>query len=205
MSDIVIGQVGAAGVGDGSSRSFRGGRYGALAMMDCHGRYFDCVDRGNVFCCAMQASAALGTGLTATAVTFTLYNPAGSGKNLVILQTSLAAITVSTAGMVVYAVNDVPGQAAPATTTALTIRNAKLGAGGASVARVFSVATLPAAPVSVRILAGIVGAATPLMVASIIDDVAGAIILTENTAVTIQGITSNINGAAGMFWEECSP
>lgn len=204
MADLLIGQVGTTGVGDGSSRSARGGRYGAQAVMQSHASNFDAVDRGNMFMCSMQAAAALGTGLTATAVTFTLHNPSGSGKNLVIVQTTLAVVVGTTAGFVVYAVNDTPAQAAPATTTALTIRNCNLGAGSASVARVFSVATLPAAPVATRVLAGIIST-TPGGVHSIVDMVNGGIILPENTSVTIQGITTNATGVISMMWEEVSP
>lgn len=172
--------------------------------MTTHGKYFDSVDAGRCFMCAQQAAAALGTALTATAVTVTLYNPIGSGKNLVLLQATLAVVVGTTAGQVVYAVNDNIAAAIPATNTELTVRNCKLGGGEASMGKIYSVTTLPAAPVAVRVLAGIIST-TPGGVHNFVDDVDGAIILQENTAVTIQGITTNATGQIGLMWEQVSP
>lgn len=200
------GRVGQTIVADGATREIRLGRYGGQAVFDSHGRYYDCVSRGNVFTSQVVAAMTWGTALTATAVTYTLHNPPNSGRNLVLLEATATIITNTTAGSVVYAVNDTPGQAIPATTTAATIRNCLLGAGNASIARVFSIATLPAAPVTVRsffcVPATAVTALSPTM---LIDDLAGKIILTPNTSITLQGITIVGTGFASMMWEEVIP
>lgn len=198
---LAEGRAGQTTVQDGADRELRLVRTGAVAVADAHGRHYDAVTRGNCFVVSQQAAAALGTALTATAVTLTLYNPAGSGKNLVLLQATLAIPVATTAGFVAYAVNDTPAQAVPATTTATTIRNAQLGSGNASVARAYTAATLPAAPVAVRVLAGIIST-TPGGVHTIVDNVDGGIILTSNTAVTIQGVTTNATGVISLLWEE---
>jgi hypothetical protein len=200
---IADGKAGQNIVQDGAESELRLGRYGALAMMSSHARYYDAVVRGNVFVASLQSAVALGTALTATAVTFTLYNPAGSGKNLVIMQTSLAVVVATTAGFVVYAVNGTPGQAVPATVTVLAsgIQNALVGGGSNPTGVVYSAATLPAAPVARRVLGGIIST-TPGGVHTIVDQIDGGIVLTPNMAVTIQGITTNATGVIGMVWEE---
>ena len=206
MSDLLIGQLSSAGVGDGASRAPRGCRYGEAAVTQAHGRYQDAVDRGAVFHASLPAAVALGTALTATGVTFTLANPAGSGKNLVLLQATLAVVVGTTAGFVVYAVNNTPGQVAVVYGTPLAagIHNAMLGAGDASIAKVCSACTLPAAPIVLRVMAGIIST-TPGGVHSIVDDIGGAIVLPENTAITVQGITTNATGVISMMWEEVTP
>lgn len=179
-------------------------RHKAIAVTDGHARFYDAVQRGNVFMCAQQAAAALGTGLTATAVTLTLYNPSTSPVHLVMMQTTLVVPVATTAGFVTYAVNDDASAAIPATVTALTVRNAKLGSNKTGYAKVYSAATLPAAPVAVRHIAGIIST-TPGGVHTIVDNVDGAIQLMPNTAVTIQGITTNATGVISLLWEEVSP
>jgi hypothetical protein len=195
------GRAGQRTTSDGAPSEYRLTRTTAIAVAEAHGRYMDAVLRGRVFMACQQAAAALGTALTATVATICLYNPSESNVNLVLLQSSIAIPVGTTAGQLVYAVNDTPGQVIPVTTTALTPRNALLGSGQAPVGRVFSIATLPANPVAVRVAAGIIST-TPGGVHGIVDDVGGAIILGPNTAVTLQGITTNATGQMGILWEE---
>jgi hypothetical protein len=201
-SVLVQGKVGQTTATDGSEENLRLGNTCEVAVMQSHGDYYDAVKRGFVFGASMQAAAALGTGLTATGVTFTLYN-ASTTKNLVILETHLAVVVGTTAGFVVYAINDTVGQAAPATVTAISsgIHNLLLGSTNGSVAAVYTVATLPAAPKAIRTLAGIIST-TPGGVHSIVDKVNGGIIVSPNMSVTIQGVTTNATGVIGMTWEE---
>lgn len=203
---LAEGRVGQSNIADGSVVELRLTRTGGAAVANAHARYWDAVVRGNVFLAAQQSASALGTALTATAVTLTLWNPPGSGRNLVLMRTTLAIPVATTAGQVVYAVNGTVGQAAPTATTDLAsgIQNALVGGAGASpVARVFSAATLPAAPVARRVLAGIISV-TPGGVHTIVDDVDGEIIIAPNGIVTIQGITTNATGQIGLSWEEVS-
>jgi hypothetical protein len=197
------GEAGQVVTQDGANRTLRLTRYTGLAVTPAHGDYYDAVSRGNCFQASLQSAVALGTALTLTAVTFTLFNPAASGKNLVLLETTLAIPVATTAGQVVYAVNDTPGQAAPTGTAVVTggPKNCLLGSGAASVAQVFSAANLPLAPVARRVLAGIIST-TPGGVHHIVDRVDGKMILTPGTMVTIQGITTNATGIIGMMWEE---
>ena len=200
---VIEGTAGQRVVSDGADAEIRMGRYGCAAVMDSHARYYDAVSRGNCYIASMQAAAALGTALTATAVTMTLFNPAGSGRNLVLMQTTLAVVVGTTAGFVVYGVNGTAGQAAPTVTTVLAsgIQNALVGGGNTAVGVVYSAATLPAAPVARRVLAGIIST-TPGGVHTIIDNVEGGIILQPGMMVTVQGVTSNATGVISYLWEE---
>ena len=177
------------------------GRYQGQRMLDSHAQLFDCVSRGNCYTASMQAAAALGTAFTATAVTITLYNPANSSKVLVLLRTQLCIVVATTAGHVDYAVNDTLNQAAPTATTPITVHNAQLGRSIGNVGQAFSAATLPATPVGIGPIAGIVST-TPGGVHSIIDKVDGAIQLYPNSMLTVQGITTNATGLVGFLWEE---
>lgn len=195
------GQVIAA---DGSEIPNRLGRHSSQADTDSHAGYGDSVGRGNCFVASTQSHVNFGVALTATAVTLTLYNPNGSGKNLVLLEAA-ATVSGTVASSIVYAVNDVPGQAIPTATTALVVRNAQLGTAGGTVAQVFSVATLPAAPVAVRSMFSWTATnSTGQSPRSFIDKIDGRLILTPNTAVTLQGVGSvgGIIGIMSMVWEE---
>lgn len=185
----------------------RADKTGASVVTDAHAKYQEAVLRGNVFHASMQAGASLGTALTATAVTLTLYNPSGSGKNLVLLECDVGITTgISAAGtaVLVYAINVNQTAAAPTATTAGVVRNCLLNSTtGVGVA--YTAATLPAAPVIAKIQSAyrIIGA-TPVSEYGVIpnDIVDGKIILPPNTAVTIQSIGSAISGIVSFLWEE---
>lgn len=197
-------RVGQGVASDGALDEGRLTRHKGIAVTDAHGRLYDAVQRGNCYVAAMQAAAALGTGLTATAVTLTLYNPSSSPVHLVLLQTTLIVPVATTAGFVTYGVNDDASAAIPTGLTPITTRNAKLGSNKSSIGKVYSAATLPATPVAVRHLAGIIST-TPGGVHTIVDNVDGGLQLMPNTAVTIQGVTTNATGAISVLWEEVTP
>src|SRR5207253_9341136 len=97
----VQGQTGPQVNPDGSAPNIRVGRLGELVCADSLGKYYELSRRNQLFMGAMQAGAALGTALTATAVTLTLYNPLGSQVNLAILQCTIALTTLQTASTTV--------------------------------------------------------------------------------------------------------
>lgn len=156
----------------------------------------------NVFVAANQAGQALSTALSTTQTGFTLSNPANSGYNLVILQIRVA-FTTAPAGIatVVAAANVNPIAAAVVHTTPLTVRNAKIGGGAASVAFADSAATLPVAPVVVRALGGPVATGS-VSQPQVVDDVNGAIVLTPGTALSINCLTTAISAITSVTWRE---
>lgn len=200
---VLDGEVGQGVFQDGAREAFRLTRYGGLAVCDSNARYWDAVMRGNCFYAAQQAAAAFGTALTATAVTLTLYNPVGSQRNLVLIEATASVASVTVAGQVVYAINNSPGQAAPASVTKLAsgIQNCLIGAGNNSIAAVYSAATLPAAPLAARVFFSCSGTSSPTT-ETIMDPIDGKLIITPGSMVTIQGITTNATGILSMMWEE---
>lgn len=156
----------------------------------------------NVFVASTQAGVATSTGLSTTQTGFTLTNPALSGYNLVILQVRVAFTTAPAAiATLVLTANVNPIAAAVIHTTPLVVRNAKLGAGAASIALADSAVTLPAAPVVVRGLGGPVatgGVSQP----QVVDDVDGALVLTPGTALSINSLTTAVSGVFSMTWAE---
>ena len=194
------GLVGPQTPADGAPARPRLDHYGALVVQEA---YAEAVSRGEVFTASMQAAAALGTALTATGVTLTLYNPVGSGVNLAILWVSLA-ITSPPAGAAayVYAASMSLNGAAPTSVTEATIRNALLGSGRGASGRAYTAATLGAtAPVVIRSLASVLATGS-VSHAPALDRVNEEIMIAPGYAVTIQGLTTASNGIVSMGWRE---
>jgi hypothetical protein len=206
---ILQGQVGPQVVADGSQVNTRLGRLGELFISDSVGKYYELCRRGQIFSAAMQAGASLGTALTSTAVTLTLYNPAGSGVNLVLLQCGVNMTTVPVVAEVntlVYAGNVNTAAAAPSTVTAAVIQSGLLG-GAAGQGKAYTAATLPAAPVVVRTFplawSNVVTTEGYVGGLGVMDYVDGALSLAQNTAVTIQQIAgTTASGIVFMTWAE---
>lgn len=156
----------------------------------------------NVFVASTQAGVATSTALSTTQTGFTLTNPAGSGKNLVVLDVVVAFTTApAAAATVVYAANVNPVAAAVTQTTPLTVRSAQLGKAANSVGLAASAVTLPAAPVVVRALGG------PVATGSISpgyhrDQVNGALVLTEGSALSLSSLTTAVSAVISMTWKE---
>lgn len=176
---------------------------GETAVVDAHARYMDAVLGGNVFTAANTATQALSLG-SATATGIILSNPAGSGKNLVILEIAsyISAAITAVANVAVF-VNKNAVAAATVHTTPITPTNALVG-GSTGVGLVDSAATLPAAPTLVRSLYGWhwVTAGTPAVQLGTKDEVAGAIILSPGTTLSVQGVTVAHSAISSITWEE---
>lgn len=155
-----------------------------------------------IYVASTQAGVATSTALSTTQTGFTLTNPAGSGKTLVILQV-VGAFTSAPAGAasVVLAANVNPVAAAVTQTTPLTVRKANLGVSGQGVGLAASAVTLPAAPVVVRGLGGPV-AASSISQPQIVDNVDGAICVAPGCAVSINSLTTAVSGIWSMVWKE---
>lgn len=206
---ILEGQQGLAQIGDGVTAPLRLGKFREMITGMMAGQYFELARQGRLFMASMQAGASLGTALTATAVTFTLYNPPGSGVYVSLLQcgvtiTTEATVAVGAKAVLVYAANVNPAAAVPASVTELVVRPGLLGGPSSNMARAYSAATLPAIPVVVRTHPTAFNNQTavgdsPL---SQMDHVNGSICLMPNAAVTIQGIATASSGIISMVWGE---
>src|SRR5689334_20707141 len=84
FSDPLTSRVGPITAADGSITQNRSGKYGEQIVGQVRGKYFEATSRGNVYNAQTAATGvAPGTALGTTAA-FCLYNPANSGKRLVV-------------------------------------------------------------------------------------------------------------------------
>jgi hypothetical protein len=129
-------------VSDGiETQSFRQESHGGLVVQQSGGKYKEAVKRGNVYSAQTAATGvAPGTALGTTAA-FCLYNPAGSGKNLVVQKLGLGLISGTLGAGVVHITGFAAGDAVP-TGTSITPRNRCIGASNSSIATALTTATV---------------------------------------------------------------
>jgi hypothetical protein len=97
------GQVGAQTSGQGQSPIIRSLYSGETGVADVHARYQEAVCRGNVYAlfqtAVSQATAATFPYAAGGTAPISLFNPAGSGKNMVLLAAAVAVETPGTAAV----------------------------------------------------------------------------------------------------------
>lgn len=155
-----------------------------------------------VMVASTQAGVATSTGLSTTQTGFTLTNPVGSGKSLVVLEIIVACTTApAAAATVVAAANVNPIAAAVTQTTPLVVRNAKLGNADPGVGLAASAVTLPAAPVVVRPIGGPVatGSISPPYFHDVVN---GALVVQQGSALSISSLTTAITAVISVTWKE---
>ena len=155
-----------------------------------------------IYLASTQAGVATSTALSVTQTGFTLSNPYGSGKTLVLLK-FFGAFTTAPAAIatLVLAANVNPVATAVTQGTPLTVRKANLGVSGTAVGLAASAATLPAAPVVVAGLGGPVATGS-VSQPQVVANFEGAICVAPGCAVSINSITTAISGIWTMVWEE---
>src|SRR3954453_1903089 len=152
MSQLLT-RVGPTFQADGTTPAVRGGKTGEAVVSQAHGKYAEATTRGNNYQAVIPpgTGCAPGTALATSNVLFTLYNPKGSGKRLVVNRCSLGYISGTLgAGTIFYCTNNDPTQAAPSSGTAITPVNCDLGAANNSVAVPRFNNTIPGAPGALR-------------------------------------------------------
>ena len=178
-----------------------------------HGRYYEASLRGRVFIATQTAGVQIIT-QGGTTSSFSLANPAGSGRNLVPIRWDLVmTATPGTPVVGIYGlyVNRDP-RAAAVTGTAVAEFPVLLGTNAQAVGEPLTSSTLPAAPTLIRTLGfkGTdskkvpVGSQRPYIQPYAID-FDGSIVLAPGTALSIQqnvGDTSNGSGICSVIWEE---
>ena len=195
------------GIYQGVLKILNADRFGNLLTKHDGGSYDAAVERGNVYGVANQSGVTSQAGLSLTTPVLTLYNPAGSTKNLRVwyvgASMDVANATVSTL-LVAVGANTIAAAVTGTLTTAH--RNMKMGLASSPVARTFLAATLPAAPVAIAILGAWNTAATTAgqAIPALSRWFNGALILTPGTNLSVQ--TSAASGTSGLWcdyiWEE---
>lgn len=178
---------------------------GALLATELNARYYVNAYAGSMFAAVNSAAQAVSLTGTTTYTGLVVYNPAGSGRNLVLLEAIFAPTIVAT-GVYAMMLFSQPNALAP---PALTVTNAAgpfstlLNSGASSVAKIGSSCTLAANPVFLRPLYGfgwITAVAQNAL--AVKDEIAGGIIVPPGSATGFVALTTAITGLAYLSWAE---
>ncbi len=139
-------------------------------------------------------------GLSATTPALTLYNPVGSGVNLVLLTVTCDITTAPAAAAGLMLAYNTLNATPPATTTAATVTSAIIGSTSAPKGQCYRIATLAAAPVAFWFLGGTTGAAA-ISGVKLTENIDGQVIIPPGVAISIQA-TSAAAILASYVWKE---
>ena len=175
---------------------------GEIGISEILPRYAALAWSGLVFYACNNAAQALSVG-SSTFTGLAVGNPAGTGKNLVIIDVTIAQAAVGAAAVM----NPKLGWA-PTVTLTTTATNGPtsllIGSGGGSVAKVGSSATLAAAPTIIRPILGqqwITGGAGMWSFYAK-DTVDGAILIPPGQMLTIDSLIGAVSVLASVTWAE---
>lgn len=158
-----------------------------------------------IYLASTQAGVATSVGLSATQTGFTLTNPAGSGKTLVVLNVNIAqTVAPAASGAFTLTANVNPVAAAVTQTTPLTVRKANLGVAATAVGLAASSVTLPTTSVVVMGLGGGPNATGGVMSGVTNYNIDGAICVAPGCALSVNSVTTAVTAVIGMIWEEVS-
>lgn len=202
----IMAQVGPQTASDGSKILPRLGKTGEVVTQQLGADYYELTKRGKVFMGQTAVGGvAPGTALGTTAA-FALYNPAGSGIDLVVLKTTVAYLSGTLgAGNLVYAFNVNPVAAAVTGTAIVAYSGYLTNANGAG--KPLTTATLPTTPVLAYPFASLTAllASTAVSLYQIVDEPRGSIIVPPGCCVSVQGIAAAGTSPLvliGMVWAE---
>lgn len=164
---------------------------------------FDYNDSGVVFTACNQAAKAVTLIDTLSATGFILSNPWGSGKKLGLISATFQHTTVPTATGIVFLCLSITPSSVDQTGTAINVYAADgSGASTVSVARAFSISTLPVLPVYTMAMG--YSPTTPATTGGLVADaqINGTLILVPGTYVMFSYITTAPTGIGSMTWVE---
>lgn len=206
MSELLKARVGRQLRGDGDDVVPWAGRQADIVTQP-FGKYYQAALAGYIFgAMTPDGGVAPGTDLTSTTPPVSLYNPNGSGVNLVLLKARLAYVSGTLgAGEMVWVANT-SLSAAATTGTDLTVVNHKLGQ-GAGVGKPFHTATIPAAGTITRVAFSLDASLASTAGVNLLqeDDVDGAIIIQPGATISLvadaaAGSTPRV--AISLLWAE---
>lgn len=130
----------------GTTNNFGQGKLSELLVSQVHGRLGLLASAGNLFIASTAAAGVTIPVSSATAPTFTLYNPAGSAINaeLLWINIGITVVTSVASPLLLGYTSGITAGTAPSSTTARAISNAKLGAGNAAICQLYTAATITA-------------------------------------------------------------
>src|SRR3990167_10692160 len=134
---------------------------GVVLVKQSTAKYEHSVSEGNFFTGAnlLETPVTTQAGLSATTPALTLYNPVGSGVNLVLLSTTVDITTSPAAAAGLMLAYNSANAAAPTLTTLANVTNGLIGSLKLPAGQCARVSTLAAAPLAFRFIGGTTGAA----------------------------------------------
>lgn len=191
-----------------ASQDVRQGSHGEAIVQQGGGKYKEAVKRGNCYSATTAATGvAPGTALGTTSA-FTLYNPVGSGKNLILQRASMGLISGTLGAGVVWITAGPTTDAVP-TGTAITPKNKLIGSANTSIATALTTATVTTqATKQIDVLCSLnegVIATTAINNELIDKDFDGNLIIGPGTAISIQATAAAGSSPLVVFsvhWEE---
>lgn len=197
-------QQGATGKQVGQVPVASAGELGEVLVTELMPRYAEAAYKGFLFVASLQAATAV-TNLATTATGLILSNPAGSGKNLWVVDVCVQQAVAAAAAIdsVVLAANVNPVATATVHTTPLVVRPALLGSSATASGLVDSAATLPVAPVVVRSLyaPSISATATTSVPPFVMDPIDGKLGIAPGCTLSLSATTA-ISVFASITWME---
>lgn len=185
------------------------GVHGEFLVGEIHGPYYEQAKAGNFFWGAtLTAGTTIPVNAASLVSTFTLWNPLGSGKNLVLYEYVLAiagttAVVIGYAGLFFQKAVGASAAVAPTSQTALTPVNGIIGGGNAPVATLLSAGTLTGTPTiwGPLVCFGATAALGGPQVARY--DFKGGLIVPPGVLITIAGNVAQTQPMGQMFaWSE---
>jgi len=161
--------------------------------------------QGLVFSAANTAAKSV-IAVTTAMTGVILYNPAGSGKKLVLVHAGWVWTTAPAAVHNIGIALAAPNVTVPSSLTAIgsgVLAADGSGNSGKSVARAYDAATLPVAPVIQRWSFGATyGSGVGESPAALIDYIEGALILVPGAVMTFAAVTTTAVGMGSISWIE---
>lgn len=185
--------------GAGPDSGIRQGKQGDVIVSELHGRYYETTLRGRNFSAANQAAQAVSVALATTYTGMLLYNPVGSGFNLVPNKVkfalSVAQSAIATIGLIngFSATGGVTAQTTPLVPTSNLIGSPK----GVGIA--LSAATIITPTWLAHLLDGFTAAAFSAPTPAV--DLEGTFIIPPGGFIGIGALTA-VTGLGFMSWEE---
>lgn len=199
-------KVGAQSASDGQGSPFRGTAEGGLVTQSFLGKYHEAARRGIMFTAANVAAKATSVALTTTYTGLCISNPAGSGKNLVMLGFQYAISVAEAAIATQHLIAGYTSAGVVTHTEALAapgIRNCLIGSGTASVANADSECTIVSPGYLMPVRGGFTAGALGGPGTGTIIDLDGMFVIPPGGWIANGSLTAT-TGFAGFVWAEVS-
>lgn len=213
QSDLCLGQVGQAVAVDGTNPPLRQGKSAELIVSELQAKYYEQAYRGNLFILdsgsqTCIAASAAGQNMGTAKFLNGFFNPTNSGKNAVLIGATVATVSGTPGGPLLYEVTAGAGTLTSASTG--TIRSGMIGGAAKSLMTPQVMVTLVAldadttALVQIGTAGGNSAIAAGAGVGSFYDDIAGKIIIPPGYAFglcdTATGTTHVVQTT--LYWIE---